>query len=113
MSSLKKAGANIGRGLFFAISGGTSEKYIFKRHRFTHDVIEAHIRFQCRGCEKNECIAKNGNICDSNPYYTLEFTEGGSYMNIGYFTKTLHVDKEYEPTYMNLKHLKEIYNDRS
>ena len=56
-------------------------------------------------------MAKDGNICDSNPYYTLEFTGGGSYMKIGYYKKTLHVDNEYEHIYMNLKHLKEIYND--
>jgi len=110
MSRFLKVPADVGRGLLYVALGGVGEKYFFKRHRLTHDVIEARVKCQCEGCMTNGCLAKNGKICGSNPYYTLEYTNSGSFMNIGYYSKTLYEDEEYRPTNMNLNNLKEIYN---
>ena len=108
MNKSEKFAADFNRGFADALTLGLAE-LAFKGHRLTHDVIEAHVRCQCRGCEKNGCMAKNGNICNSNPYYTLDYRNSGSNMKIGYCANTLHVDKEYEPNNMNLRDLKWVY----
>ena len=110
MSSRNQIQAYYGRALVGVFTFAASEACIFKGHRLTHDVIEARVKCQCEGCMKNGCLAKNGKICGSNPYYTLEYTNSGSSMNIGYYSKTLYEDKEYRPTNMNLNNLKEIYD---
>jgi len=110
MSSGLKVQADVGRVILGVVSAGVSENFLFKGHRATHDVIEARVKCKCEGCMKNGCLAKNGKICGSNPYYTLEYTKSGSSMKIGYYSKTLYEDEEYRPTNMNLNNLKEIYN---
>ena len=106
MSKAAKIGADVGR--FFSL--GLTE-IVAKGQRLTHDVIEARIRCQCKGCSKYGCRANNGNICNSNPYYTLEYRSNGSSFNNGYYGKTLYEDKVYKPSNMSLNDLELIYND--
>ena len=71
MSKGAEVGANIGRCLAGIVSFGATEAIAFKGHRLTHDVIEAHIRCECKGCWNNGCWstkAKNNKECWENKY---------------------------------------------